>query len=68
MILIGSTSLCENGATHEALHVDYLLNLHRPPPTAMRSRSSSQARTNSHDEYVARGNSAGSVVIIISGT
>ena len=28
----------------------------------------SQARTNSHDEYVARGNSAGSVVIIISGT
>ena len=50
-VVFGSTSLCENSATHEVLHVDNLLTRgHRGHP-----QSAAAARPgNSGDEYVAQ--------------
>ena len=44
--LFGSTSLCENSATHEALHVDNLLTRGHPQAAA------AARPENSGDEYV----------------
>ena len=48
VLVFGSTSLCENSATHEALHVDNLLTRGHPQAAA------AARPENSGDEYVAQ--------------